>query len=39
MTTDKIWANSGDSHAMEPDDLWQRELPAVPRRPRPACVP
>jgi predicted TIM-barrel fold metal-dependent hydrolase len=23
----KIWANSGDSHAMEPDDLWQRELP------------
>jgi predicted TIM-barrel fold metal-dependent hydrolase len=24
---DKIWANSGDSHAMEPDDLWQRELP------------
>lgn len=27
MLTDKIWANSGDSHAMEPDDLWQRELP------------
>ena len=24
---DKIWANSGDSHAMEPDDLWQRNLP------------
>ena len=28
MRTDKIWANSGDSHAMEPDDLWERELPA-----------
>ena len=28
MLTDKIWANSGDSHAMEPDDLWERELPA-----------
>ena len=27
MLTDKIWANSGDSHAMEPDDLWERELP------------
>ncbi|HEY6798946.1 MAG TPA: amidohydrolase family protein [Kineosporiaceae bacterium] len=23
----KIWANSGDSHFMEPDDLWRKELP------------
>ncbi|MGD9704872.1 MAG: amidohydrolase family protein [Acidimicrobiia bacterium] len=24
----KIWANSGDSHFLEPDDLWQSRLPA-----------
>jgi len=24
---DKLWANSGDSHAMEPADLWARNLP------------
>ncbi|MDT3441943.1 MULTISPECIES: amidohydrolase family protein [unclassified Pseudofrankia] len=24
----KIWANSGDSHALEPLDLWERALPA-----------
>jgi predicted TIM-barrel fold metal-dependent hydrolase len=23
----KIWANSGDSHFLEPDDLWTKELP------------
>ncbi len=30
MTTaiEKIWANSGDSHFMEPDDLWRSTLPA-----------
>jgi predicted TIM-barrel fold metal-dependent hydrolase len=26
--TEKIWANSGDSHFMEPDDLWASNLPA-----------
>jgi predicted TIM-barrel fold metal-dependent hydrolase len=26
-TETKIWANSGDSHFMEPDDLWRKELP------------
>lgn len=25
---EKIWANSGDSHFLEPDDLWQTSLPA-----------
>jgi len=25
---DKVWANSGDSHFLEPDDLWQSSLPA-----------
>ncbi len=25
---DKIWANSGDSHFLEPDDLWRSNLPA-----------
>jgi hypothetical protein len=25
--TDKIWAHSGDSHAMEPEDLWTSRLP------------
>ena len=25
---EKIWANSGDSHFLEPDDLWQSNLPA-----------
>ena len=24
---DKIWAHSGDSHAMEPEDLWTSRLP------------
>ena len=24
---EKIWAHSGDSHAMEPDDLWTSRLP------------
>jgi predicted TIM-barrel fold metal-dependent hydrolase len=24
---EKIWANSGDSHFMEPDDLWRANLP------------
>ncbi|MCU1454192.1 MAG: hypothetical protein JWN46_2338 [Acidimicrobiales bacterium] len=24
---DKIWANSGDSHFLEPDDLWRANLP------------
>jgi predicted TIM-barrel fold metal-dependent hydrolase len=27
MDDTKIWANSGDSHFLEPDDLWQRILP------------
>jgi len=27
MTT-KLWANSGDSHVIEPDDLWTSRLPA-----------
>ena len=26
---DKIWAHSGDSHFLEPDDLWNQILPAV----------
>ncbi|MGD9792264.1 MAG: amidohydrolase family protein [Acidimicrobiia bacterium] len=26
-TLDKIWANSGDSHFIEPEDLWQSNLP------------
>jgi predicted TIM-barrel fold metal-dependent hydrolase len=25
---EKIWANSGDSHFLEPDDLWRTSLPA-----------
>jgi predicted TIM-barrel fold metal-dependent hydrolase len=25
---DKIWANSADSHFLEPDDLWASQLPA-----------
>ncbi|MCU1401461.1 MAG: hypothetical protein JWN62_4570 [Acidimicrobiales bacterium] len=25
---DKIWANSGDSHFIEPEDLWRSSLPA-----------
>ena len=24
---DKIWAHSGDSHFLEPDDLWHQILP------------
>ena len=28
MTTPtKIWANSGDSHFLEPESLWQENLP------------
>ena len=23
----KIWANSGDSHLLEPEDLWYQVLP------------
>ncbi len=26
--TDMIWANSGDSHFLEPDDLWRENVPA-----------
>ncbi len=25
---EKIWANSGDSHLVEPDDLFRDSLPA-----------
>ena len=25
--TDKIWAHSGDSHLLEPDDLWHQIMP------------
>lgn len=25
---EKIWANSGDSHFLEPEDLWRTQLPA-----------
>ena len=25
--TEKIWAHSGDSHFLEPDDLWHQILP------------
>ena len=34
--TTKIWANSGDSHVMEPGDLWTERMPADlgPRMPR-----
>ena len=33
----KIWANSGDSHFLEPEDLWRASLPPrlaelMPRR-------
>ena len=24
---DKIWANSGDSHFLEPDNLWRDHVP------------
>lgn len=27
-TATKIWANSGDSHFLEPDDLWRDNMPA-----------
>jgi hypothetical protein len=27
-STDKMWAHSGDSHFLEPDDLWTTILPA-----------
>jgi predicted TIM-barrel fold metal-dependent hydrolase len=26
-TAQKLWANSGDSHFLEPEDLWQKHLP------------
>ena len=26
---EKIWANSGDSHFLEPEDLWHQILPAA----------
>jgi predicted TIM-barrel fold metal-dependent hydrolase len=29
MDETKIWANSGDSHFLEPDDLWHRILPTA----------
>ena len=25
--TEKLWAHSGDSHFLEPDDLWHQILP------------
>ena len=28
MNDDKIWANSGDSHFLEPPDLWHQIMPA-----------
>jgi len=28
MTEPKLWAHSGDSHILEPDDLWSQILPA-----------
>ena len=28
----KIWTHSGDSHFLEPDDLWHQILPKSPRR-------
>ena len=28
--TAKIWANSGDSHLVEPDDLFEDSLPRAP---------
>ena len=28
MTDTKIWTNSGDSHVIEPDDLWRENVPA-----------
>lgn len=27
MTAPKLWANSGDSHFLEPEDLWRSRLP------------
>jgi predicted TIM-barrel fold metal-dependent hydrolase len=27
LMTEKMWVNSGDSHFLEPDDLWQTNLP------------
>ena len=27
LDSTKLWANSGDSHFIEPDDLWSKELP------------
>ena len=26
--TEKMWANSGDAHVLEPPDLWQERMPA-----------
>jgi predicted TIM-barrel fold metal-dependent hydrolase len=28
-TTQKIWANSGDSHILEPKDIWSANMPAA----------
>ena len=28
MTEPTIWVHSADSHVMEPEDLWMRNLPA-----------
>ena len=28
MSSEKIWAHSGDSHFLEPTDLWQEILPS-----------
>jgi hypothetical protein len=28
MDSNKLWANSGDSHLVEPDDLFETRLPA-----------
>src|SRR4030095_7921513 len=27
LMSDKIWAHSGDSHLLEPDDLWHQIMP------------
>ncbi len=27
MSENKIWAHSGDSHLLEPDDLWHQIMP------------
>ncbi len=35
---EKLWLNSADSHVLEPDDLWERALPAALRDRAPRCV-